>query len=93
MGSDNKGREILFQMAANRNISARSGKWKYIPPCKGAPMITWGPKIETGYSVEPQLYREKDERVNRAAKNSEKVERLQKAVEYIRTTPTNMEPE
>ena len=89
MGSDNKGREILFQMAANRNISARSGKWKYIPPCKGAPMITWGPKIETGYSVEPQLYRDKDERVNRAAKNSEKVERLQKAVEYIRTTPTN----
>lgn len=93
MGSDNKGREILFQMAANRNISVRSGKWKYIPPCKGAPMITWGPKIETGYSVEPQLYRDKDERVNRAAKNSEKVERLQKAVEYIRTTPTNREVE
>ena len=56
-------------------------------------MITWGPKIETGYSVEPQLYRDKDERVNRAAKNSEKVERLQKAVEYIRTTPTNRELE
>jgi arylsulfatase A-like enzyme len=89
LGNDNKGREILFQMAANRNISLRTGKWKYIPPCKGAPMITWGPKIETGYSPAPQLYHVKNENKNRAAKNPDKVKQLQTAIDNIRTTPAN----
>lgn len=89
LGDDGKGREMLFEMAANRNISVRTGKWKYIPPCKGAPMVTWGPKIETGYSPEPQLYRVKDEKRNRAAKNTRMAERMQRAVDNIRTTPEN----
>ena len=91
LGDDNRGREMLFQMAANRNISLRTQKWKYIPPCKGAPMVTWGPKIETGYSPEPQLYRGKGEGRNRASENPEKVQRLQAAIENIRTAPANAE--
>ena len=89
LGHDNKGREMLFQMSANRNISMRTGKWKYIPPCNGAPMITWGPKIETGYSPAPQLYRGKDEHKNRAAKNPEKVKQLQATIDNVRARPTN----
>ncbi len=89
LGKRNKGRKMLFQMAANHNISLRTGKWKYIPPCKGAPMVTWGPKIETGYSSEPQLYRDKSETENRASQHPRKAERMQKTVDHIRTTPSN----
>ena len=88
-GKDKNGREILFQMASNHNISIRTKKWKYIPPCKGAPMITWGPKIETGYAAEPQLYHDKGEKFNKASQKPKIVERLQKIIENIRTTPTN----
>lgn len=56
MGKDKKGRKYLIQMAQNHNISIRMGDWKYIQPCEGPAMIPWGPKIETGYSKEPQLY-------------------------------------
>jgi hypothetical protein len=52
-------------------------------------MITWGPKIETGYSPAPQLYHVKNENKNRAAKNPEKVKQLQTAIDNIRTTPAN----
>lgn len=31
-------------------LSVRKRKWKYIEPSNGSPMITWGPKIETGYA-------------------------------------------
>lgn len=30
--------------------------WKYIEPKGGPAMVPWGPQIETGYSLEPQLY-------------------------------------
>jgi hypothetical protein len=52
-------------------------------------MITWGPKIETGYSPAPQLYRGKDEHKNRAAKNPEKVKQLQATIDNVRARPTN----
>ena len=84
LGASDDDRPMLFQMAANRNISMRMGKWKYIAPCKGAPMITWGPKIETGYSLAPQLYRGKNERKNRASKNPGIVQRMQAAIDSVR---------
>ena len=49
----------------------------------------WGPKIETGYSPAPQLYRGKDEHKNRAAKNPEKVKQLQATIDNVRARPTN----
>lgn len=43
-------------MAANRSLEIRTQRWKYIAPSNGGPMVSWGPKIETGYSQQPQLY-------------------------------------
>lgn len=49
-------REYVIEQAANKTLSVRSKRWKYIEPSSGSPYITWGPKIETGYSPAPQLY-------------------------------------
>ena len=49
-------REYVLEQAANKTLSLRSKDWKYIEPSNGVPMITWGPKIETGYLSRPQLY-------------------------------------
>lgn len=46
----------VVAMAANRSLILRTQQWKYIAPSDGAPMVTWGPKIETGYRNTPQLY-------------------------------------
>lgn len=54
---DEKQRTYVVQMAANHTLSLRLGDWKYITPCNGPKMVSWGPKIETGYLSEPQLYR------------------------------------
>ena len=43
-------------MAANRSLTLRTKRWKYIEPSDGGPMIPWGPKIETGYLKTPQLF-------------------------------------
>ncbi|MCI9043253.1 MAG: arylsulfatase [Muribaculaceae bacterium] len=40
----------------SNNLSIRTPRWKYIEAFDGSPMITWGPKIETGYAPQPQLY-------------------------------------
>lgn len=37
-------------------LSVRTKDWKYIEPNDGPAWITWGPKVETGYDKEPQLY-------------------------------------
>lgn len=49
-------RSYVLEQAANKTLSVRSKEWKYIEPSNGGPMITWGPKIETGYLPRPQLY-------------------------------------
>lgn len=85
LGKDKKGRPFVIEMAANRNLSIRMGKWKYIAPCKGPKMVPWGPKIETGYSEEPQLFMMKngnehenlfDKRKRRADKMKDKLEEV-----------------
>lgn len=55
-----KQRPYVVQMAANHTLSLRLDGWKYIAPCNGPAMVPWGPKIETGYLSEPQLYRVSD---------------------------------
>lgn len=49
-------RDFAVSMAANRSLELRTARWKYIEPSAGEPIISWGPIIETGYSLEPQLY-------------------------------------
>ena len=56
LGFDHSPRPYAVSMSSNRNVTLRTQHWKYIPPCDGGPLITWGPKIETGNRPEPQLY-------------------------------------
>lgn len=37
-------------------LSIIEGEWKYIEPLGGPKMVPWGPKIETGFQTEPQLF-------------------------------------
>lgn len=49
-------RPYVITQAANKTLALRQGRWKYIEPNNGPKMIPWGPKVETGYLSEPQLY-------------------------------------
>lgn len=85
LGKDKKGRPFVIEMAANRNLSIRMGKWKYISECEGPKMVPWGPKIETGYSEEPQLFYMKDEgeQENLSDKRKKKVKKMRLMLEKI----------
>lgn len=56
LGRDEKPREYAVSMSNNRSLTLRTQHYKYISPSDGGPMITWGPKIETGYRPQPQLF-------------------------------------
>lgn len=56
LAQDAVGRDYVVEYAANHLLSIRTKRWKYIPAHGGSPMITWGPKIETGNLPRPQLY-------------------------------------
>ena len=87
LGQDTTPRDYAPEMSNSRVLSLRSGKWKYIEPSNGGPMITWGPKIETGNLSEPQLYdMESDtgERHNVAAQHPEIVKQMQQKVDELR---------
>lgn len=85
LGKDKKGRPFVIEMAANRNLSIRVGKWKYISACEGPKMVPWGPKIETGYSEEPQLFLLKDnnEQQNYSDKRKRKTNKMKMKLEEI----------
>ncbi len=86
LGKSKKSREYAIKMAANHNLVLRSGRWKYIPQHSGGPMITWGPKVETGNAPTPQLYDMKEEageRLNVADKYPKKVEQFKTLLESI----------
>lgn len=82
------GREYAVTMAANHTLSLISEEWKYIEPKGGPSMVPWGPKIETGYSTVPQLYKrvagEYDESVNVAPEHSARVQAMKQKLERIR---------
>lgn len=59
-GEQDTGRPFTIGMAANHTLSLCTYGWKYIEPKGGPKMVQWGPKIETGYSTEPQLFRKVD---------------------------------
>ncbi len=56
LGKSKQDAPFALSMAASRSLTLRTSKWKYIAPFNGAPVITWGPVIETGYLPTPQLY-------------------------------------
>lgn len=88
MGRDRRPRPYAVSMASNRSLTLRTQDWKYISPSDGAPLITWGPKIETGYSPTPQLYdlrRSLSEQHDLSADNPKLVQRLQRMLGEIRS--------
>ena len=56
LGRSGEPRDYILSMAYNREVSLRTPRWKYIPAMKGPAMVPWGPKIETGFASEAQLY-------------------------------------
>ena len=87
-GNDDKGRPYAIGMAQNHTLTLCTAEWKFIEPKGGATMIQWGPKIETGYSTNPQLFKhtngEFDETTNKATENAAIVDNLTTGLEKIR---------
>ncbi len=87
LGLSTKPRPFAVSMAANRCLTLRTPHYKYISPSDGGPMITWGPKIETGYKPQPQLYDLSDthlEAIDVAADRPNIVQRMQRLLGKIR---------
>ena len=70
LGKEKTDRPWVIEQTSNHTLSVRTKDWKYIEPNDGPKMIQWGPKIETGNSKEPQLYKMKEvKEVTNYAKN------------------------
>jgi hypothetical protein len=75
-------------MAQNHTLTLCTAGWKFVEPKGGPTMIQWGPKIETGYSTNPQLFKkvngEFDETTNKANEETAIVNNLANELEKIR---------
>ena len=56
LGRSGESRDYILSMAYNREVSLRPPRWKSTPAMKAPAMVPWGPKIETGFASEAQLY-------------------------------------
>lgn len=87
LGKDKTGRPHLVEEAANGTLSLVSGDWKYIEPHPGPPVMKTV-NIETGYSMEPQLYNlasDPGEKKNLAQVHPDKLKELAELLEAIRS--------
>lgn len=87
LGRDKHPREYAISMAANRSLTLRTQRYKYISPSNGGPMITWGPKIETGYRPVPQLFDLSDtayEKTDVSASKPKVLQQLQRLLGKVR---------
>lgn len=87
LGEDDSDRPWVLSMASNRAVTLRTRDWKYIEPSQGGPMVSWGPKIETGYLPTPQLYRmytSAEEYDNAADANPDVVTQMEQLMQRIR---------
>lgn len=87
LGSDMTDRPWVVEQAADKTLSLRTKKWKYIEPSEGSPMITWGPEVETGYLPSPQLYdmsADNTEQANLAEENPRVVYDLERVLRLVR---------
>jgi arylsulfatase A-like enzyme len=85
LGESSTGREHLVEHAGA--LSILKGPWKFIEPGKG-PRVLADTRIETGKSLEPQLYNVVDdpgETRNLAAEQPERVQELGALLEKLRT--------
>ena len=87
-GNDEEGRPFAIGMAQNHTLTLCTDCWKFVEPKGGPTMIQWGPKIETGYSTNPQIFKrtngEFNENQNMASNNATVVENLSTQLEKIR---------
>lgn len=87
LGSDITDRPWVVEQAADKTLSLRTKKWKYIEPSEGSPLITWGPEVETGYLPSPQLYdmsADNTEQANLAEENPRVVYDLERVLRLVR---------
>ncbi len=87
LGTDTTDVPWVVELASNHTLGVRTKDWKYIEPNDGSPMITWGPKIETGNAPLPQLYdmkASKGERDNVALQNPAVVFEMQNILRRVR---------
>lgn len=85
LGKSGEGRKALVVQNANNNLSLLSGKWKYIRPGKGVAYMK-NVDIETGNSMQPQLYNlevDPSERHNLAPEQPEQVAEMSQMLETI----------
>ena len=86
-------RPYAIGMAQNHTLTLCTAGWKFVEPKGGPTMIQWGPKIETGYSTNPQIFKhtngEFDENRNMASQNAAVVENLTTQLEKIRNRQYN----
>lgn len=76
LGDNAVGRTSLVQESFRGPLSYIEGEWKYIEPFNGPELVPWGPIIETGFQLEPQLFHLKNdpnEQENLASKFPEKI--------------------
>ncbi len=88
VGESTEGREHLVQEAAGGFLSLRMQQWKYIEPSPGE-AYNARKGIETGRSLEPQLYDVKQdagETKNLAVKHPETVKKAQDLMDRLRQT-------
>ena len=87
LGAEDTPVAFTVKMASNHALSLRAGKWKYIEPSRGSAMVPWGPKIETGYLSEPQLYdmeTDEEERLNVAKEHPDITEQFRQLLDKLR---------
>lgn len=86
LGDNSDDRPWVVGYSSNHVLTLRTREWKYIEPNDGSPMITWGPKIETGNCSTPQLYRmdTPDEADNVAASYPEQLFEMQTLLRKVR---------
>ncbi|WP_223266444.1 sulfatase family protein [Gelidibacter gilvus] len=61
LGENTIGRTALIQESIRGPLSYIEGEWKYIEPIDGPKLVPWGPIIETGFQMEPQLFHLKND--------------------------------
>ena len=88
LGQSDESCPFAIKMSANHTLVARAKQWKYITPSQGPAWLTWGPKVETGNSKDPQLYdidEAKFESKNVAKEHPETVKKFEELINNVKT--------
>ncbi len=86
LGESDEPCPFVVEMAANRALSLRNKRWKYIEPSRGAAYLELT-GIESGYSQTPQLYdisREQGERTDVSGQYPDVVRQMAQQLDELR---------